>query len=558
MQIILTNPIKRRANDIKKNFFSKFKQLVYSLLPKEPSPPQAFKEHFEKGDTKGVFNSLNKNTAYLNKTLSHSDDIVFRTFKIPTIPPTEAAIVFYESLIDEQLLESSVLTPLTSGISKRTVTDRTLLVNDKDLIVESGVTSVSFEKKNKLSETVDEILMGQGVLFLDNHKHAISINLNRDPERSHAEPKTEKVVKGPQQGFVEDIEANTSILRKRIHSKNLVVKNLIIGTQSKTRVAVAYMDNIADPNIVKELFSRLEQIKVDAIMGSSYIEEYITDSPGNIFPTTLYTERPDRLQMMLVEGRIAIICDGTPFVVVAPAIVSDFFVSASNYYQHPYFASFSRSLAYLGAFVLTFLPSFYIAIVTYHQEMIPTRLALTIAGTRAGVPFPAFVEALIMELAFEGLREAGAQIPTQLGQAISIVGALIIGQAAVEAGLVSPAVVIVVATTAIFSFTIPFTNFSLSLRLIRFFNMGLAATLGIYGVMTGALIILINLLSLRSLGVPFMMPFAPANPTAMKDWFLRLPQWSIKHRSSQIVKGNLRKKSDSSKPSPPKQKGDES
>lgn len=495
--------------------------------------------------------SLDKNIHMLQSHLGNSDDICFRYLEISTLPSIKAAVVFIETLIDDSTLESSVLAPLTQGLGERPVEERAYFYSHSHSLIEKALASSSIYLTQDVSEAIEEILYGNGILLIDKYPTVVSITISKHPAREYAEPQTEKVVKGPQQGFVEDIDVNVSMIRRRIKSADLVIKELQIGSISKSEIRVAYIKNIADDSIVEELFRRLKRIDTDGIVSSASIEEYINDAPTNLFETTFYTERPDRAQAMLLEGRIAILYDGSPFIIIVPSIVSDFFISSDDYYQNPYFSTFSRLLGYLGAFMLTFLPSIYVAITTFHQEMLPTRLALTIAGARAGVPFPSFVEALIMEIAFEALRQAGSRLPVHVGQAVSIVGALIIGQAAVEAGLVSSIVVIVVAATAIFSFTIPYTNFSLSLRLIRFFMMTLAATLGIYGIMTGALILGLNLIALRSFGVPFMTPFAPLSLQDMKDWVVRFPQWAITRRSPHIVKENVSKKPDVLKPKPP-------
>lgn len=515
---------------------------------KEDSPMSSY--DMLQSKHKHIDKSLYKNVKLVKEMLSESDDISYRFFYVATMPPTKACIVFIDNLIDRQVLESSVLSNLTQGLSEKTDKERAFFYSNKESLFEYNLTTSSVTIIDNFQNSVSEILLGNGIIFLDDYQKSISVDIIEEPSKKQTNPKTEKVVKGPQQGFVEDISVNISMLRRRVKSPNLVVKKRFLGRESKTEIRIAFMKNIANSSIVDELFIRLDRIDVDTIGGSMGIEEYISDSPLSLFNTTFYSERPDRIQSMILEGRIAIFCDGTPFTIVIPALVSDFFNSQEEYYVNFYFSTFNRLMGYFGAMVVMFLPSIYIAFTSYHQEMIPTPLALTIAGTRAGVPYPAFLEAFIMEIAFEALREASTKLPTQIGQAVSIVGALIIGQSAVEAGLVSPAVVIVVATTAIFSFTMPYNNFSLSLRLVRFLNMILAAVLGIFGVMTGALLISLTLVSLRSFGVPFMVPFSPTSVEDLKDWILRFPQWAITKRSQYIAKNNNTKKSENLKPIP--------
>ncbi|QNO14748.1 spore germination protein [Alkalicella caledoniensis] len=512
----------------------------------------------EEEDTTVFTNNLDRNVTIIKSKLKDSDDVVYRDFQITaTDPPLKGAIIFIDSLVDGRALESSVILPLTQGLMDAPLLGRTISKGSPQLLLESFLINSNFSYQSTIKDALNTIVSGNGILLLEGFPKAVQVSITKPPPKNSADPKSEKVIKGPQQGFVEDITVNIYALRKRIKSPNLAVKEIKLGRETDTHIKVVYLKNIADMSIVDELFKRLKRIDENGLFGAATIEDYISDSPVNLFNTTFTTERPDRVQAMLLEGRIALFVDGTPFVNIVPSIISDFFISTEDYNINYYFATFNRFLGYFGAFIVLFLPPVYIAVVTYHQEMIPTTLALTIAGTRAGVPFPAFVEALFMEIAFEALREAGTRLPTQVGQAVSIVGALIIGQAAVEAGLVSPAVVIVVATTAIFSFAMPYNNLVLSFRLSRFAIMILAAILGIYGIMTGALMILLTLISLRSFGVPFMTPFAPLTPTDMKDWVFRYPQWSIRNRSSQIVKENVKKKASNLKPMPPVKKEEE-
>ncbi len=531
------------------SLFQYIKEALKKVVKKEGSQNQEVPYNFN--EVKPFTGSLEEDIALIKNAFKNSDDLVIRKLFLPTRPITRAAVIFLESIVNRECLVNSVIYPLQQGIGERTITERGELYKSIETIIEGVLSNNNIYYRKGLQEAVADILLGNGLLLIDSYSGVISTSVGKEPAREYAEPKTERVVRGSQQGFVEDAMVNLSLLRKNLKTPRLVSKKLYIGRESKTELWVVYIDEIADNAIVEELLKRLKRIDVDGIIGSNQIEEYISDAPMNIFNTSFFTERPDRLQGMLLEGRIGMICEGTPFASVVPAVVADYFITTEDYYINSYFATFNRLIRYLSVFVLLFFPAIYIAISTFHQEMIPTRLALTLAGTRAGVPYPAFVEALLMEIAIETLREAGTRLPAYIGQTISIVGALIIGQAAVEAGLVSPAVVIVVATTAIFSFTLPFTNFNLSLRLIRFFNMALAATLGIYGLMTGALIIALNLFSLRSLGVPFMLPFGPISLEDMKDWVLRLPAWRITRRSKHIVKGNNQRKSDNLKPSPP-------
>ena len=303
-----------------------------------------------------------------------------------------------------------------------------------------------------------------------------------------------------------------------------------IGTYSGTDIAIAYIDGLVDPEVLQEVKKRLGQIKIDGILESGYIEELIEDNPYSPFPQIEHTERPDKVAGALLEGRIAIITDGTPLALIVPVVFWGFLQASEDYYERYMFSSFARMLRVLSALIALIGPAVYIAVTTYHQEMLPTGLLLSIAAQREGVPFPAVVEAFLLEFAFEVLREGGIRLPRPVGQAISIVGALVVGQAAVQAGLVSAAMVIVVALTGIASFTIPAFSMGMTFRLLRFPIMIAASVLGFYGVMLGLLVILTHMCSLRSFGVPYLSPVAPLHYQELKDIPIRSPWWRMIRR----------------------------
>jgi spore germination protein KA len=313
------------------------------------------------------------------------------------------------------------------------------------------------------------------------------------------------------------------MLRRKIRSPNLWIESRVIGTETQTKVAVAYVKGIASEDVVEEVQSRLDRIDIDGILESNYIEEFIQDKQFTAFPTVFNTERPDVVAGQLLEGRIAILVDGTPFALVVPALFTQFFQSPEDYYQRSDFASLIRGLRFLAFFLAVITPSFYIAITTFQQELLPTTLLFNLASQREGVPFPAFLEGLLMEIVFEILREASVRMPKTVGQSISIVGTLVVGQAAVEAGLVTAAMVIVVSITAISNFVMPSFNMGISARILRFFLMALGATFGLYGLFLGVILLVVRLCSLQSFGVPYMSPLAPVKWSDQKDTLFRVP-----------------------------------
>jgi spore germination protein KA len=303
----------------------------------------------------------------------------------------------------------------------------------------------------------------------------------------------------------------------------LLLKNRKIGRATQTNVSIMYIRGIADEKVIEEVNLRLARIDTDSILESGYIEEFIQDQPYTIFPTIQNTERPDVIAGSLLEGRVAILIDGTPHVLLVPSLFIQYLQAAEDYYQRADISTLIRTLRYFCLFIATLVPALYIALTTFHQEMLPTQLLISLAAQREGVPFPAFVEGLIMEATYEILREAGIRMPRAVGQAVSIVGTLVIGQAAVEAGIISATMIIVVSITAISSYVIPEFDMSIAIRITRFLFMGLAAVFGLFGIFVGIVALLLHLSSLRSFGVPYMAPVGPFILSNQKDVILRVP-----------------------------------
>lgn len=329
-----------------------------------------------------------------------------------------------------------------------------------------------------------------------------------------------------------------------------------IGTVTKTDVSIMYINGIAKEGIVEEVKKRLKGINIDSILESGYIEQLIEDQVMTPFPTLDHTERPDKVAGNLLEGGVAIFVNGTPFVLMAPALFIQFFQSVEDYFARFDIASSIRLLRIIIFFISLIPPALYVAATTYHQEMIPTDLLVIIAAQRETVPFPAFVEAFIMEIIFEILREASLRMPKAIGATMSIVGALVIGQAAVQAGIVSPAMVIIVSITAIASFATPSYSMAISARLLRFVFIICAGTLGFYGMVLVFFVVVVHLCSLRSFGVPYMSPLAPLNPEGLGDTFFRRPMWALKYRPKFLSSNNnLKREGDNQRPLPPTSRG---
>lgn len=403
------------------------------------------------------------------------------------------------------------------------------------------------------SDLLKGLMSGEAILFIDGANKALKIDVRGGEKRSITEPQTEVSIFGPKDSFTESIVTNTALIRKRIHNPNLWLESFTIGKVSQTTVQIMYINGIANDKIVNEVRNRIKRINTDQILDPSFIRQFIEDKTFTLFPTVYYTERPDRVTANIMEGRIAIFVDGSPFALTVPALFVEFFQSVDDYYSRFDISFFLRLLRVATFFIAMVLPSAYVAITTFHQEMAPTLFIIAIAAQREAVPFPAYFEALLMEITFEILREAGIRLPRSIGQAVSIVGALVIGQAAIQANIVSPAMVIIVSFTAIANFSIPSFEMAVSTRIIRFFLMTLAAVMGIYGVICGLMFTTIHLNTLRSFGVPYMSPLAPLAVQNMGDTFIRLPFWINKVRPKFISQKNFEQIGPNQQPHPPKQ-----
>lgn len=491
-----------------------------------------------------IMRNYKDNVQHIKAELGNSSDVATREFKYG---PNKGIAIYVDglangSMISDFFLEMGIEEPQNSRDFFEYMTDKAIGMGNFQII-------------RDWNAVYDGLLSGNTILFINGYTEALDVETKGWEKRSVTEPTTQLSIRGPKDSFTESLRTNTSFIRRRIKSPNLWLESMKIGKVSQTDIAIMYIKGIAKDGVVEEVTKRLKRINIDSITGSGYIEQSIEDQTWTTFPTMYVTERPDVVASQLLEGRVAIIADGTPFVLTAPSVFIQFFQAPDDYYFRFDIASAVRLLRILSFFTALIAPAIYIAATTFHQEMIPTPMAIAIAAQRENVPFPAFVEALAMEVVFEILREAGLRLPRAVGQAVSIVGALVIGQAAVQAGLVSPVMVIVVSITAIANFSTPSFSMAISARLLRFFLMGLATFLGFYGIMLGLLFIFIHLCSLRSFGVPYMSPFAPFNFANLQDTIIRFPIYAIKERPHLMTTDNVTRSGNSQKPGPNKQGG---
>jgi len=468
--------------------------------------------------------NINENIQNIQDIYRDCIDVVFRPFYIAG--HTSAVLIYINGLANVEELNENVLRPL---MEKHSASGQDGPLNMTSLL-EQQLTVAKVNKVQTIDECVEYIAAGNPLLLVDGQSEGFALGLSQWEKRAIEEPVAESVIRGPREGFIESLETNLSLLRRRIRSPLLKTKSVTVGKYTKTEVVICYMEGIAPEAFVTEAEKRLRRIELDGVLETGYLEELIEDHPYSPFPQVLNTERPDVAIASLLEGRIVMIQDGSPFVLVMPASFYSLVQSSEDYYQRTLISTLIRWLRYLFLLISLLLPSAYIAILTFHQEMIPTTLLLTVAASRERVPFPALVEALIMEIVFEALREAGVRLPKQTGAAVSIVGALVIGQAAVQAGLVSAPMIMIVALTGIASFTIPRFTAGIALRMLRFPMMFLAGSLGLLGIMLGLLLVLIHMASLRSLGVPYLNAHVPNVDHQAKDVLVRTPWWKLNAR----------------------------
>ncbi len=466
---------------------------------------------------------LDMNEAMLKEIFRNCSDIVFR----PICRHPRILLIYADGLIDTNMMDKVVLLPF--------MYDGTPSVKEEapisgQLIQEQLVAISQVETVTTINDATDGILKANLALLVDGESKAIVAGLSGFEKRSIEEPAAEISVRGPRDGFTETLRVNTSLIRRRIRSSKLKLESITVGQVTQTDIEIIYIEGIVSNSVLEEVRKRLGQIQIDGILESGYIEDYIEDAHLSPFPQIQNTERPDIVCASLLEGKVAIMVDNTPFVLIVPMTFWTGLQAVEDYYERSVYTTFVRLIRYSLFNIALLLPSMYVALTTFHQQLIPTDLLISIAKSREGVPFPTIVEALLMEFMFEGLREAGIRLPKAVGSAVSIVGALVIGQAAVQAGIVSAPVVIVVATTGISSFAIPRYNFGTAYRLLRFPMLIFAGALGLYGIISGLFLIMIHLLGLRSFGVPYMSPVVPQTLQSLKDVFIRAPRWSMTQR----------------------------
>ncbi|WP_010271614.1 spore germination protein [Paenibacillus senegalensis] len=473
--------------------------------------------------------TLEANAQYLKRTLSHYSDAVFREL---AVGPSgfKTMIIYLSGIADIQVINEQIIkTIMQAGLggNKHVLTPGIL----KEQFLQTTALPVEIETGDFLSQCVLEMMSGNTCWLIDGLDEALIIKTGKFPSRNVEEPSTETLARGPRQGFIEDIGSNLAMIRNYIKDVSLQIDNYHVGTRSLRQLAVVYIADIANPELVQDIQKRIQSIDIDDVPDTGVVEQLIEETSWSPFPQLQATERCDIAVSALMGGRVVIMLDGTPFVLIAPMTFWMLAQSPEDYYERFPLGTFFRLLRLAAMFLATFLPSLYISLVSFHPGLIPPEMIMSIVASRQGVPFPVLIEALIMEVSLEILREASLRLPKGIGQVIGIVGGLVIGQAAIEASIVSSFMVIVVGLTAISSFASPQYSGSIGIRLLRFPIMLAASIYGLYGVMLSFIFLGAHMVRLKSFGVSYMAPLAPIRFRDLQDALVRIPYKQLKRRS---------------------------
>lgn len=454
-------------------------------------------------------------------------DIKMREMMLGRKKNVRCFLAYIEVAVSNILMETTALGRLLSYL-EQAPGEEIVEILDKNALGIADVTP--FET---MEEAAQGMLTGDAILFVDGYPKALKISDKGYPNMGVTEADSEKVIRGSNEGFADSIKVNTALIRKRVRSTKVKVKEMRPGVRSHTNVNLVYMEDLAYPEIIAEVEKRLNRYEIDGVLDSGVIEQLAEEKWYSPFPQFQTTQRPDRAAMAILEGRVVVLSDNSPVALILPTDYNSFIKTSDDYYNRWEVATFGRLLRYIASFFAMTFPGLYLAVTNFHTQVLPTTLLLSFQAARQGVPFPAVFEVLLMEISFELLREAGVRLPGAMGNTIGIVGGLIIGQAAVEANLVSPIVVIIVAFTALCSFAIPNEEFAFSFRILKFVFIAVCAWLGYFGFLISLLMVLIHLSHLTSFGIPYLMPFVGPELTGyedQRDFLWRFPLRRITQR----------------------------
>lgn len=470
---------------------------------------------------------IQENEDYIRNRLKGCDDIIIRPMLLGEEKKVRCVVVYIEVAVSNMMLEDSVIGKLINHMWEMPKEEILTFVQDNGLGISDVKTLFDME------EAFTAMLAGNAIFFLDGYPHAVKISSKGYPAMGVQESDSEKVLRGSKEGFGDSVKTNAALIRKRVRDSRLKVKQKEVGVRSHTVVNLVYIEDLAEPSLLNDIEERLDSFEIDGVTDSGIIEQLTEEVWYSPFPQFQTTERPDKAAMELLNGRIVLLCDNSPAALMLPTTYNNFLQVSEDWYNRFEMVSFLRILRYLAVLLTLLFSATYLAVTNFHTQVLPTNLILSFAESRQGVPFPSMLEVILMEVAFELIREAGIRMPGPLGGTIGIVGGLIIGQAAVEANLVSPMVVVVVAITALSSLAIPNEEFSAPFRLLKYGFIILGGSLGVYGIALGIYLVISHLSGLSSFHIPYLMPYVGtgiANHRGEKDGILRAPIWWVKTR----------------------------
>jgi spore germination protein KA len=486
-------------------------------------------QQIEKMKDQYLTGNLDQTIELIQKLLGENDDFVIRRFHV--FGKYKATIIYFEYFNSKDAVEDTIKSFMY--LPRHLEFEQIRKVDLKETLLNEVLFHAAAKLEGNIATLLEELMEGNSIVFVEGLTEAFLIGARNVDKRSIDNPDTEQVIRGPREGFLELLQPNLALLRYRLQTTDFRIKKMNVGRLTNTKVAICYIDGIVEPALVEEVRDRISIIDIDSIQDSGYLEQFIEDNHMSPFPQVQNTERPDKTVASMLEGKVAILVDGSPFALIVPAVFGQFFQTTEDYTERFLMGSMVRLLRVLALFFALFFSSFYVSIIAFNPELIPTDFAVAVASGRAGVPVPIILEVLLMEVAMEVLREATIRLPQQVGGALSIVGVLVVGQAAVEAGFVSPITVVVIAMTTIGSFATPAYNAAIALRMLRFPLIIIAGIFGLYGITIGFILIFNHLLSLKSFGVPYMSPIVPGDFQGMKDTVVRMPIWSMSKRPKQ-------------------------
>ncbi|EJE7234782.1 TPA: spore germination protein [Clostridium botulinum] len=474
--------------------------------------------------------NLKENLDLINDRIGKNNIVVTKSLLIGNEEQLEGAIIYINGLASKDIIDRDVLHPLMLHI-KENLKDKP---NIMEYISKKYITMSNTKIEKDINNILSSLKRGQTALLLENSDEAIIIDTSSGDYRSISEPTNESSIRGSREGFIEKLETNTSIIKRRIRDENLVIENMVLGRRTQRDLAIIYIDNIVDKNVLQELKYKLSSIDVDSVSLMGYIQQYIENDAYSIFPQSRTTERPDIVEGNLMEGRIAVMLEGTPMVLLTPSIFIEFFQAIEDYTQRTIVSSFTRILRALSVIIVITFPSIYLTLIKFNAELIPIKFVNTIIQSRSNIPLTPFMEILSMEIIVEFLREGGLRLPPKVNQTLSVVGGIIIGQAAIKAGIVSSSTLLIIGISIIAAFLTPNYDMSLAVRFIRFPMLILSNYLGLLGLTAGFFFLLVHICSLESLGVPY---FSFHNEE-YKDIFVRSPLWTMNKRPDSIPNNN--------------------